>query len=73
MQISRLVFINTTWCFMIENNPSDTYCLVYHKSRGCYTLFCKEENVINKNECFVDRGLSFCPFSFAHCAVCPSI
>ena len=23
--------------------------------------------------CFVDRCLSFCPFSFDHCAVCPSI
>jgi hypothetical protein len=22
--------------------------------------------------CFVDRCLSFCPFSFSHCAVCPS-
>ena len=23
--------------------------------------------------CFVDRCLSFCPFSFGHCIVCPSI
>ena len=23
--------------------------------------------------CLVDRFLSFCPFSFGHCAVCPSI
>jgi hypothetical protein len=23
--------------------------------------------------CFVDRCLSFCPFSFDHCVVCPSI
>jgi hypothetical protein len=23
--------------------------------------------------CFVDRCLSFCPFSFVHCVVCPSI
>ena len=23
--------------------------------------------------CFVDRCLSFCPFSFGHCVVCPSI
>jgi hypothetical protein len=23
--------------------------------------------------CFVDRYLSFCPFSFGHCVVCPSI
>jgi hypothetical protein len=22
--------------------------------------------------CFVDRCLSFCPFSFGHCVVCPS-
>jgi len=22
---------------------------------------------------FVDRCLSFCPFSFGHCGVCPSI
>ena len=22
--------------------------------------------------CFVDRCLSFCPFSFDHCVVCPS-
>jgi hypothetical protein len=24
-------------------------------------------------KCFVDRCLSFCPFSFGHCVVCPSI
>ena len=23
--------------------------------------------------CFVDHCMSFCPFSFAHCVVCPSI
>ena len=23
--------------------------------------------------CFVDRCLSFCPFSFGHCVVCPSL
>jgi hypothetical protein len=23
--------------------------------------------------CFVDRCLSFCPFSFGHCGVCPSL
>jgi hypothetical protein len=23
--------------------------------------------------CFVDRCLSFCPFSFGHCVICPSI
>ena len=23
--------------------------------------------------CFVDRCVSFCPFSFVHCVVCPSI
>jgi hypothetical protein len=23
--------------------------------------------------CFVDRYLSFCPFSFGHCVVCPSL
>jgi len=23
--------------------------------------------------CFVDRWLSFCPYSFGHCVVCPSI
>ena len=23
--------------------------------------------------CFIDRCLSLCPFSFGHCAVCPSI
>jgi len=23
--------------------------------------------------CFVDRCLSFCPFSFGHCVVCPLI
>ena len=23
--------------------------------------------------CFIDRCLSFCPFSFGHCVVCPSV